>query len=106
MVKTRPNKCEISQIIKLNCKINSVTNVKFQFTNPLHEFSVIRFESSNKSILTVKKDMIGFNPEETMFIYCDILSQRDIARASVYVFITDAEDVFSETVLFQINYFN
>lgn len=106
MIKTKPNKCEISQIIKLNCKINSVTNVKFQFTNPLHEFSVIRFESSNKSILSVKKDMIGFNPEETIFVYCDILSQRDIARASVYVFITDAEDVFSETVLFQINYFN
>ena len=97
---------EINQIVKLNCKANAVTNVKFTFVNPLNEFGVIRFESSNKSILTVNKEMISFNANESVFVHCEIKSQNDIAKASVYVFVTDAEDVFNQTILFEINYYN
>ena len=106
LVKTRPMNTEINQIVKLNCKANAVTNVKFTFVNPLNEFGVIRFESSNKSILTVNKEMISFNANESVFVHCEIKSQNDIAKASVYVFVTDAEDVFNQTILFEINYYN
>ena len=106
VVKTKPSYAEINQVIKLNCKIACVTNVKFLFTNPLDEFSVISFDSSNKRIMSLEKEMVAFDKNENKFINCQIKGTRDTGRAVVYVFATDAEDVFNETIQFDINFYN
>lgn len=106
IVKTKPSHAEINQVIKLNCKVACVTNVKFLFTNPLDEFSVIAFDSSNKRIMSLEKEMVAFDKNENKFINCQIKGGRDTGRTVVYVFATDAEDVFNETIQFDINFYN
>ena len=100
-----PNKPFVNQILKVNCRINSVTNVKFSFTNPLENWTLIRFESSNDKIMKISQELITFNANENKNVNVEINPQKFIGRANAYIFISDADEVFNNAISVEINYY-
>jgi hypothetical protein len=48
---------------------------------------------------------LPFNPNEKKQLTINLPAQREIGRAEVLVFASDVEELYSETILFQINYY-
>ena len=105
LIRSLPNKPFVNQILKVNCRINSVTNVKFSFTNPLENWSLIRFESSNDKIMKISQDLITFNANENKNVNVEINPQKFIGKANAYIFVSDPDEVFNNAIAVEINYY-
>lgn len=55
MVRIMPDKPQINHVHKIDCRVNSVTNIKYEFTNSLNSWVIFNFESNNPEILNVSK---------------------------------------------------
>jgi hypothetical protein len=53
LVRIVPEKPQINNIFTIDCKVNSVTNIKYEFTNSLNSWVIFNFESNNSDILNV-----------------------------------------------------
>jgi hypothetical protein len=105
LIRSLPNKPFVNQILKVNCRINSVTNVKFSFTNPLENWSLIRFESSNDKIIKINQELITFNANESKNVNVEINPQKFIGKANAYIFVSDPDEVFNNAIAVEINYY-
>ena len=62
LVRVLPEKPEINHVHKIDCKINSVTNIKYEFTNSLNSWIIYNFEANNPDILNVNNilNILGY----------------------------------------------
>ena len=105
LIRSLPNKPFINQILKVDCRINSVTNVKFNFTNPLDNWSLIRFESSNDKIMKITQELLTFNANESKYVNLEVNPQKFIGRSNAYIFVSDPDEVFNNAISVEINYY-
>ena len=107
LVKASVNAPKINQIIKVDCLISSTsqTQAKFYFANPLNTYSVLHFESSNKSIIELPVDQIAFNSEENKMIKVNVCKRTNPGKGTAYVFISDNDNLFNQTIQIDINYY-
>ena len=104
LVKITSQKPDIDETVKVECIIGSITNIKYEFTNPLNKWVLLNIDTGNSEFLNVVDSKAAFDANETKFINISIPSQEAVGRAEVLVFIYDQDEVFSRTVLFQMNY--
>ena len=105
LVKTAVNKPKVSQVIKVECNVGSSTQVKFSFTSPLNTWSVLHFESSNTRMVQLPADQIAFNSEENKIITINVCKSEEAGRGTAYVFISDNDNLFNQTIQIDIVYF-
>ena len=105
LVKTSVNKPKVSQVIKVECNIGSSTQVKFSFTSPLNTWSILHFESSNTRMVQLPADQIAFNSEENKIITINICKNEEAGRGTAYVFISDNDNLFNQTIQVDVVYF-
>ena len=105
LVKTAVNTPKVSQVIKVDCLIGSSTQAKFSFTSPLNTWSVLHFESSNKTMVELPADQIAFNSEENKIITINICKSPNPGRGTAYVFISDNDNLFNQTIQIDVSYY-
>ena len=105
LVKTAVNTPKVSQVIKVDCLIGSSTQAKFSFTSPLNTWSVLHFESSNKTMVELPADQIAFNSEENKIITINICKSQNPGRGTAYVFISDNDNLFNQTIQIDVSYY-
>ena len=105
LVKTAVNQPKVSQVIKVNCLIGNSTQVKFSFTSPLNTWSVLHFESSNRSMVELPVEQMAFNSEENKIITINICKSLIAGRGTAYVFISDSDSLFNQIVQVDIIYY-
>ena len=105
LIKTNPNKPAVNIILNINALYNNETELKFEFANPLNQWAILKFDSSNKKIVALDNDLIPFNPEESKYINFRLLKQRNPGKAEAYIFISDNEESFNQAVLLKIDYY-
>lgn len=104
LVKILPENPHINHVHKIDCKVDSVTNIKYEFTNTLNSWVIFNFESNNPELLSIVDSRLPFNANEKKFINITIPAQNQMGRAEVLVFVSESEETYSETILFQLNY--
>ena len=105
LIKCVPNNPKINQIIKVDCLIGTTKQVKFSFTSPLNTWCLINFESSNRAMVELSADQMTFNPEETKLVAINICKSNIAGRSTSYVFISDNDNLFNQTVQVDICYY-
>lgn len=104
LIKIKTQKPDIDETIKVECLIGSITNIKYEFTNPLNKWVMLYFGSGDNENLNVVDSKMPFEANETKYINISIPSQDAMGRAEVLVFIYDQDEVFYRTILFQMDY--
>ncbi len=104
LIRIKAESPQINHIHKIDCKVNSVTNIKYEFTNILNSWVIFNFESNNNELLHIVDTRLPFNANEKKYINISIPAQKQIGRAEVLVFVSETEETYSETILFQLNY--
>ena len=105
LIKTAVNQPKISQVIKVNCLVGNSTQVKFSFTSPLNTWSVLYFESSNRSMVELPVEQLSFNSEENKIITINICKSLIAGRGTAYVFISDSDNLFNQIIQVDIIYY-
>ena len=105
LIKTAVNQPKVSQVIKVDCLIGSTTQVRFSFTSPLNTWSVLHFESSNKSMIELPADQIAFNSEENKIIKINVCKSLTPGRGTSYVFISDNDNLFNQVIQVDVSYY-
>ena len=105
LIKIGVNTPRVSQIIKVDCLIGTSTQTKFYFKSPLNTWSVLHFESSNKYMVELQADQIAFNSEENKIITINIGKCQNPGRETAYVFISDNDNLFNQTIQIDVNYY-
>ena len=105
LIKTAVNQPKVIQVIKAECLINSTMQVKFSFTSPLNTWSVLHFESSDNRMITLPADQIAFNSEENKIITINICKKSHSGRGTAYIFISDNDNLFNQTVQVDVSYY-
>ena len=105
LIKTAVNQPKISQVIKVNCLIGNSTQVKFSFTSPLNTWSVLYFESSNRSMVELPVEQVPFNSEENKIITINICKSLIAGRGTAYVFISDSDNLFNQIIQVDVIYY-
>jgi hypothetical protein len=105
LVRVTPEKPEINHVHKVDVKVNLASTIKYEYTNALNNYVVYNFESNSPEILKVVDSRLPFNASEKKQLTINIPPQRQIGRAEVLVFVSDLEELYSETILFQLNYY-
>jgi hypothetical protein len=105
LIKTAVNQPKVSQVIKVDCLIGTTTQVRFSFTSPLNTWSVLHFESSNKSMIELPADQIAFNSEENKIIKINVCKSLSPGRGTSYVFISDNDNLFNQVIQVDVSYY-
>ena len=79
--------------------------MKFNFTNPLDNWSLIRFESSNDKIMKITQELLTFNANESKYVNLEVNPQKFIGRSNAYIFVSDPDEVFNNAISVEINYY-
>ena len=106
LIKTNPNKPAVYHILNINAQCNDETILKFQFQNPLSQWAILKFDSSNKKIVVLDNDLIQFNPDENKYVSFRLLKQGNPGKAEAYIFVSDNEELFNQAILLDINYYS
>ena len=105
LIKTAVNTPKVSQVIKVDCLIGTSTQAKFSFTSPLNTWSVLHFESSNKSMVELPADQMPFNSEENKIVTINICKCPNPGRGTAFVFISDNDNLFNQTIQIDVSYY-
>ena len=104
LLKYSTSKPEINVNVNVKCIVGEITNIKYEFTNKLNNFILLKFDSDNEEVLNVVDTQVPFNANETKYVNISIPAQFKSGFAEVLVFVYDEEDKFSQTVLFKLIY--
>ena len=104
LLKYSTSKPEINVNVNVKCIVGEITNIKYEFTNKLNHFILLKFDSDNEEVLNVVDTQVPFNANETKYVNISIPAQFKSGFAEVLVFVYDEEDKFSQTVLFKLIY--
>ena len=94
----------ISGTQNIDCYVGSQTNIKYECVNPIDKSVMLKFESSDDNLMYVVDSVVQFNGKETKFINIIIPSQIKKRKFDVLLFISDENEEYSKTILFQINF--
>ena len=94
----------ISSSQKIDCYVGNQTNIKYECVNPIDKWVLLKFESSDDNLMYVVDSIVPFNGKETKYINIIIPSQIHKRKFEVLLFISDENEEYSKTVLFQINF--
>ena len=93
----------ISGSQSVDCYIGNQTNIKYECTNPIDKWVMLKFESSDDNLMFVVDNVVPFNGRETKYINIIIPSQNKRKKYETLLFISDENEEYSKTILFQIN---
>ena len=107
LIQATMNKSNISRIVKVDYKIDLSTELAAQisFQSPLNIDSVLYFTSSQKTVIELPESQIEFKAKETKNISINIRQKLIPGFYKEYVFITDENELFYESIQFDVNYF-
>ena len=94
----------ISSSQNIDCYVGNQTNIKYECVNPIDKWVLLKFESSDDNLMYVVDSVVPFNGKETKYINIIIPSQINKRKFEVLLFISDENEEYSKTVLFQINF--
>ena len=94
----------ISSSQNIDCYVGNQTNIKYECVNPIDKSVMLKFESSDDNLMYVVDNVVPFNGKETKYINIIIPSQINKRKFEVLLFISDENEEYSKTVLFQINF--
>ena len=94
----------VSDEKKIDCYVGSQTNIKFECTNPIDKWVLLKFESSDDNLMYVVDNMVPFNGKEEKYINIIIPRQIHKRKFDAYLFISDENEEYSKTIVFHINF--
>ena len=94
----------ISSSQSIECYVGSQTNIKYECVNPIDKSVILKFESSDDNLMCVVDNVLPFNGKESKYINIIIPSQIKKKKFEALLFISDENEEYSKTVLFQINF--
>jgi hypothetical protein len=94
----------ISSSQSIECYVGSQTNIKYECVNPIDKWVMLKFESSDDNLMYVVDNVLPFNGKESKYINIIIPSQIKKKKFEALLFISDENEEYSKTVLFQINF--
>ena len=94
----------ISASQSIECYVGSQTNIKYECINPIDKWVILKFESSDDNLMYVVDNVLPFNGKESKYINIIIPSQIKKKKFEVLLFISDENEEYSKTILFQINF--
>jgi hypothetical protein len=105
LIRVIPEYPTFAHVVRIDCNVGTATHFKYEYTSKLNKWSTIKFESNDEDFLRIIDSNLNFNPRETKQVLMVVpeQSQRGIAE-EVILFISDTEELFSETILFQFHF--
>ena len=104
LIKFSSGKPTISATQNIECYVGSQTNIKYECVNPIDKWVMLRFESSDDNLMYVVDNVMSFNGKETKYINIIIPRQINKRKYDALLFISDENEEYSKTILFQINF--
>ena len=94
----------ISDEKNIECYVGSQTNIKFECTNPIDKWVLLKFESSDDNLMYVVDSVVPFNGKEEKYINIIIPRQIYKRKFDAFLFISDENEEYSKTIVFHINF--
>ena len=88
----------------IDCYVGSQTNIKYECSNPIDKWVLLKFESSDDNLMFVVDNIVPFNGKEEKYINIIIPRQIYKRKFDAYLFISDEKEEYSKTVVFHINF--
>jgi hypothetical protein len=104
LVKIQTSKPCIDETHTINCVIGSITNFKFEYTNPFNKWIQLYFDTNDKDYMEIIDKKVSFDANETKYIHISVGSQREMGLKEVTMFIYDQDEIFSRMILFKLLY--
>ena len=94
----------VSDEKNIECYVGNQTNIKYECSNPIDKWVMLKFESSDDNLMYVVDNMVPFNGKEEKYINIIIPRQIDKRKFDVFLFISDENEEYSKTIVFHINF--
>ena len=94
----------VSDEKNIECYVGSQTNIKYECTNPIDKWVLLRFESSDDNLMYVVDNVVPFNGKEEKYINIIIPRQIHKRKFDAFLFISDEREEYSKTIVFHINF--
>ena len=94
----------VSDEKNIECYVGSQTNIKFECSNPIDKWVLLKFESSDDNLMYVVDNMVPFNGKEEKYINIIIPRQIYKRKFDAFLFISDENEEYSKTIVFHINF--
>ena len=110
IMRVKPDVPKYENVQNIECKLNKTTNIKFEYKNTLNSWIIYNFESNSKYLhvifilYKVIDTRVSFNAFEKKIINLSVSPQTQMGRAEVCLFISDVDELFSEPILFKLNF--
>jgi len=124
LFKIMADKPEISHVHRIDCRLNQVLDFKYEFCNPLNNHMIYNFESNSNLmkvinllyllfifcfywillLIQIIDSRLPFNGGEKQMLNISIPPQSKLGRSEVLMFVSDLDELYSETILFQLNF--
>lgn len=104
LVRIIPEIPVFSHVVRIDCNIGSSTHFKYEYMSKLSRWAIIKFESNDEEYLRIIDSTLNFNPKEAKQISMVVPDQKQRGVSEVIVFISDSEEYYSETILFQFHF--
>ena len=107
IIKPNITQINIIQTLTINYlkEINNDIRTSFEFKNPLNIKCVINFLVSTRTVIDIPINQINFNSEEKKNIIINIRKILIPQTITVYIFISDENNLFHQVIQVNINYF-
>jgi hypothetical protein len=94
----------VSDEKNIECYVGSQTNIKYECSNPIDKWVMLKFESSDDNLMYVVDNMVPFNGKEEKYINIIIPRQIYKRKFDAFLFISDENEEYSKTIVFHINF--
>ena len=94
----------VSDEKNIDCYVGSQTNIKYECTNPIDKWVLLKFESSDDNLMYVVDNVVPFNGKEEKYINIIIPRQIYKRKFDAFLFISDEHEEYSKTIVFHINF--
>ena len=94
----------VSDEKNIECYVGSQTNIKYECTNPIDKWVLLKFESSDDNLMYVVDNVVPFNGKEEKYINIIIPRQIYKRKFDAFLFISDENEEYSKTIVFHINF--
>ena len=94
----------VSDEKNIECYVGSQTNIKYECTNPIDKWVLLKFESSDDNLMYVVDNVVPFNGKEEKYINIIIPRQIHKRKFDAFLFISDEHEEYSKTIVFHINF--
>jgi hypothetical protein len=95
---------EVRQIHNCECEVGRRSIQAFEFKNPLAEFAIFNFTSSDEEVMRIRTNKIAFEGGEARNVTVDLAPSTQQGQREVLLYINDEHAAVAKCEMIRIKY--